>query len=166
MSGKAKPEALLGLSASEAKLILMASYLSTDQKVDYEKLAQLGGYKTAASASTLYRNAKRKLAEYIPANLQNSGGGATNTNANTPDATPANTPKKTPTKRKTPAKGGEDGNGAVEESPTKQKKQRTPAKEAKMKEAKDESEPGTPSARPMKMEDELFPYVKLDNGAA
>lgn len=29
-----------------------------------------------------------------------------------------------------------------------------------------DDEPLTPSARPMKMEDELFPYVKLENGAA
>jgi len=50
----------------------------------------------------------------------------------------ANTSKKSPGKRKTPAKSDEDGTGGAEESPTKQKKQRTPAKEAKAKEDKDE----------------------------
>lgn len=102
--------------------------------MDYEKLAQMSGYKNGATANTVYRNAKRKLAEYIATNPPNGSGASS-----TPDDTPSATPKKAPTKRKTAAKGGEDnGKGGVEESPTKQKKQRTPAKEAKVKEFKDE----------------------------
>lgn len=98
--------------------------------MDYERLAQMSGYKNGATANTTYRNAKRKLAEYISTNLAN--GGAT---TSTPDATPSNTPKQTPSKRKT--KGGEDiGTGG--ESPSKQKKQRTPAKDVKPKVVKDE----------------------------
>ncbi|OJJ89271.1 putative histone h1.3 [Aspergillus glaucus CBS 516.65] len=165
MSGRAKSDATLGLSPSETKLMLLAGYFASEQqKMDYEKLAQMSGYKNGATANTVYRNAKRKLAEYIATNPANGGGASS-----TPDDTPSATPKKAPTKRKTAAKGGEDNrNGGVEESPTKQKKQRTPAKEAKVKEFKDESgdEPSTPSARPLKMEDELFPYVKLENCAA
>lgn len=101
--------------------------------MDYEKLAQMSGYKNGATANTVYRNAKRKLAEYIATNPANGGGASS-----TPDATPSTTPKKTPTKRKTAANDSEDTNGGVEESPTKPKKQRTPAKEAKVKEVKNE----------------------------
>src|SRR5699024_10239266 len=61
------------------------------KQVDYEKLAHIGGYKSASSAGVMYRNAKRKLSEYDPGNT-----GMTNT----PDGTQANTPKETPNKRK------------------------------------------------------------------
>ncbi|KAE8394677.1 hypothetical protein BDV23DRAFT_179457 [Aspergillus alliaceus] len=67
MSAKAKPEGLLGLSNTEQKILLL-SILCTDEtnKLDLEKLAQYGGYKNSASASTTYRNAKRKLSDYKP----------------------------------------------------------------------------------------------------
>ncbi|KAE8382953.1 hypothetical protein BDV26DRAFT_287993 [Aspergillus bertholletiae] len=67
MSNKTKSNTLLGLSNSEQKILLL-SLLCTDEsnKLDLEKLAQYGGYKNSASASTTYRNAKRKLSEYKP----------------------------------------------------------------------------------------------------
>lgn len=95
MTGKPKPDALLGLSMNEARLILLANYLAGDaqkvsstphpnphhspspgdnttttttNQVDYEKLAQLGGYKTSQSANVMYRSAKRKLSEFDPGN--------------------------------------------------------------------------------------------------
>ena len=99
----------------------MTPKLRTKQ-VDYEKLAQIGGYKSGSSAAVMYRNAKRKLSEYDPGNA-----GMTST----PNATPANTPKKTPNKRKgvpnTPKCGNggdDDGVPGEEPSPSKQKRQR------------------------------------------
>ncbi|OGM47100.1 hypothetical protein ABOM_003645 [Aspergillus bombycis] len=67
MSNKGKSDTLLGLTNSEQKILLL-SILCTDEsnKLDFDKLAQYGGYKNPASASTTYRNAKRKLNDYKP----------------------------------------------------------------------------------------------------
>ncbi|KAE8134320.1 hypothetical protein BDV38DRAFT_285979 [Aspergillus pseudotamarii] len=67
MSNKPKPDTLLGLTNSEQKVLLL-SIVCTDEsnKLDFGKLAHYGGYKNSASASTTYRNAKRKLNDYTP----------------------------------------------------------------------------------------------------
>ncbi|RAL05951.1 putative histone h1.3 [Aspergillus ibericus CBS 121593] len=112
-----KPEGLLGLSTAEARMILLG-VLSSDEsgKVDFDKMAVLGGYKNAPSASTLYRGAKRKLL------------GGQNGTTSTPSKGPAATPKKTPAKGKKGKAAGEeeDGDGAVDSPlPPKAKRQKT-----------------------------------------
>ncbi|KAI9371954.1 hypothetical protein BJX61DRAFT_477092 [Aspergillus egyptiacus] len=95
---KAKPENLLGLSFSEARLMLLG-IICTDNsgKIDFEKLAAIAPYKNVGSASVSYRNAKRK---FLDINSKLQGGSATGpaTTENQPASTP--TPKKTPAKRK------------------------------------------------------------------
>ncbi|KJK66890.1 hypothetical protein P875_00127777 [Aspergillus parasiticus SU-1] len=80
MSNKPKPDTLLGLTNSEQKILLL-SILCTDEsnKLDLDKLAQYGGYKNPASASTTYRNAKRKLSDYKPEPSTSAEGSAANT---------------------------------------------------------------------------------------
>ncbi|RMZ39220.1 hypothetical protein CA14_003807 [Aspergillus flavus] len=80
MSNKPKPDTLLGLTNSEQKILLL-SILCTDEsnKLDLDKLAQYGGYKNPASASTTYRNAKRKLSDYKPEPPTSAEGSAANT---------------------------------------------------------------------------------------
>ncbi|KAE8159011.1 hypothetical protein BDV40DRAFT_250832 [Aspergillus tamarii] len=80
MSNKPKPDTLLGLTNSEQKIILL-SIVCTDEsnKLDFDKLAQYGGYKNPASASTTYRNAKRKLSDYKPEPPTSAEGSAANT---------------------------------------------------------------------------------------
>ncbi|KAJ9245749.1 hypothetical protein DTO271D3_4075 [Paecilomyces variotii] len=57
----AKNELVLGLTASEAKILILGMVSTTDGKVDYQLLAQKGGYKTKDSAATVYNGARRKL---------------------------------------------------------------------------------------------------------
>ncbi|KAE8363049.1 hypothetical protein BDV27DRAFT_146434 [Aspergillus caelatus] len=79
MFNKPKPDTLLGLTNSEQKILLL-SILCTDEsnKLDFDKLAQYGGYKNPASASTTYRNAKRKLSDYKPEPPTSAEGSAAN----------------------------------------------------------------------------------------
>ncbi|GMF72343.1 unnamed protein product [Aspergillus oryzae] len=72
MSNKPKPDTLLGLTNSEQKILLL-SILCTDESNKY------GGYKNPASASTTYRNAKRKLSDYKPEPPTSAEGSAANT---------------------------------------------------------------------------------------
>ncbi|RHZ62796.1 putative histone h1.3 [Aspergillus thermomutatus] len=126
---KAKPEGILGLSASEAKILLLGFLCITEQyKVDYEKLASKGGY-TAGSASVLFLKAKRKLVELNPDNSTENGSSTAGEASSSKPAT--TTPKKGPAKRKKAVAGAEDGGADGEEAatPTKPKRQRkTPAK--------------------------------------
>ncbi|KAB8265873.1 hypothetical protein BDV32DRAFT_36411 [Aspergillus pseudonomiae] len=80
MSNKVKSDTLLGLTNSEQKILLL-SILCTDEsnKLDFDKLAQYGGYKNPASASTTFRNAKRKLSDYKPEPLTSAEASAANT---------------------------------------------------------------------------------------
>ncbi|GMG44349.1 unnamed protein product [Aspergillus oryzae var. brunneus] len=72
MSNKPKPDTLLGLTNSEQRILLL-SILCTDESNKY------GGYKNPASASTTYRNAKRKLSDYKPEPPTSAEGSAANT---------------------------------------------------------------------------------------
>ncbi|KAL4899774.1 hypothetical protein BDW74DRAFT_183420 [Aspergillus multicolor] len=87
-AGKAKPEGILGVSQSEARLLLLG-LLCTDEpgKVDFDKLVIKGSYKNVTSAAVCYRQAKRKF-------LAANGVEPTSTNA------PITPPKKIPAKRK------------------------------------------------------------------
>ncbi|KNG83042.1 hypothetical protein ANOM_008149 [Aspergillus nomiae NRRL 13137] len=80
MSNKVKSDTLLGLTNSEQKILLL-SILCTDEsnKLDFDKLAQYGGYKNPASASTTFRNAKRKLSDYKPEPPTSAEASAANT---------------------------------------------------------------------------------------
>ncbi|KAL2004896.1 hypothetical protein VTN00DRAFT_3169 [Thermoascus crustaceus] len=117
-SSPKKADLILGLTPSEAKLIILGVVSANGPpKVDMNKLAERGGYKPG-SASVLYNKAKRKLFE-LHGDAANGGTANTADDANpalgpsgddigTP-ATP--TPKRTPFRRKrdnataTPAKG-------------------------------------------------------------
>ncbi|KAF7119120.1 hypothetical protein CNMCM5793_008860 [Aspergillus hiratsukae] len=126
---KAKPEGILGLSAGEARILILGFLCIQDQyKVDYEKLASKGGY-TSGSASVMFLKAKRKLLELNPDNSTENGSSATGEASSSKSAT--TTPKKGQAKRKKAAAGAEDGGADGEEAatPTKPKRQRkTPAK--------------------------------------
>ncbi|GIJ82251.1 hypothetical protein Asppvi_000757 [Aspergillus pseudoviridinutans] len=126
---KAKPEGILGLSAAEAKILILGFLCITDQyKIDYEKLASKGGY-TAGSANVMFNKAKRKLVELNPDNSTENGSSAAGEASSSKTATA--TPKKGQAKRKKAAAGAEDGGADGEEAatPTKPKRQRkTPAK--------------------------------------
>ncbi|KAL4867383.1 hypothetical protein BDV12DRAFT_122129 [Aspergillus spectabilis] len=99
---KNKTEGLMGLSQSEARLILLGVLLSDSSgKVDFQKLAREAPYKNAASASTSYRLAKKRFHDFNSSILENSATCQTSS----PDSTESpnkslTTPKKTPTKRK------------------------------------------------------------------
>ncbi|PKX92965.1 putative histone h1.3 [Aspergillus novofumigatus IBT 16806] len=128
---KAKPEGILGLSAAEAKILMLGFLCITDQyKIDYEKLASKGGY-TAGSANVMFNKAKRKLAELNADNSTKNGSSAAGEASSSKTATA--TPKKGQAKRKKAAAAAdaEDGGAEGEEAatPTKPKRQRkTPAK--------------------------------------
>ncbi|OJJ71225.1 hypothetical protein ASPBRDRAFT_196740 [Aspergillus brasiliensis CBS 101740] len=119
-----QPESLLGLSLSEARMILLG-VLSSDEsgKVDFDKLAVKGNYKNAQSASTLYRKAKRRLLEVH--NNPAEGSGTSISPSKEPAPTTA-TPKKTPAKRsKDKAVADDENTGVSENTPTKGKRQKT-----------------------------------------
>ncbi|GKZ28376.1 hypothetical protein AbraIFM66950_005550 [Aspergillus brasiliensis] len=119
-----QPESLLGLSLSEARMILLG-VLSSDEsgKVDFDKLAVKGNYKNAQSASTLYRKAKRRLLEVH--NNPAEGSGTSISPAKEPASTTA-TPKKTPAKRgKDKTVADDENTGVSENTPTKGKRQKT-----------------------------------------
>ncbi|GFG11228.1 hypothetical protein IFM5058_05320 [Aspergillus udagawae] len=146
---KAKPEGILGLSASEAKILILGFLCITDQyKIDYEKLASKGGY-TAGSANVMFNKAKRKLVELNPDNSAENGSSAAGEASSSKSATA--TPKKGQAKRKKAAAGAEDGGADGEEAatPTKSKRQRkTPAKKgAAAKAADDNVENGVPEVK-------------------
>lgn len=132
---KGRTDSLLGLSMNDARILLLGILTTNkDNKVDYEKLAQKGGWKNGASAGVMYRGAYRKLTQL------NAGDG------NEPSAdpaadvftdAPAATPKKATGKRKKAAAtsmGGETPDAKVDDSsdidtPTKPKRHRkAPAK--------------------------------------
>lgn len=157
---KAKPDGLLGLSVFEARALLLGifcedggkvshpphtEYIESAQthglhvipllKVDFEKLALKYPYKNSASASTSYRNARRKLAELVdsmatdgaaPAASAASPGGATGS------STATNTPKKrTPAQRKKAA--AADSETAADDatgSPKPKRQRKSPVKKA------------------------------------
>ncbi|KAL4962131.1 putative histone h1.3 [Aspergillus stella-maris] len=90
-AGKNKPEGLLGLTQGEARLILLGVLFSdASGKIDFDKLAANAHYKNVASASSSYRQAKKRFTT-----LNNVGTGSSETA--TPNTTPA---KATATKRK------------------------------------------------------------------
>ncbi|PWY86003.1 hypothetical protein BO70DRAFT_351645 [Aspergillus heteromorphus CBS 117.55] len=141
-----KPEGLMGLSVSEGRVLLLGILCMDDSgKMDYDKLAVKGGYKNSASASTLYRNAKRKFVEVTSENqdgaVSGAAFGATSGDASGAASTPAATPKKTPTKRKGKAVATAEGSTATpdaapgtaeaEPKPKRQRKAPTPKKASK-----------------------------------
>ncbi|KAL4922501.1 hypothetical protein BDW62DRAFT_53964 [Aspergillus aurantiobrunneus] len=95
-TGRSKPEGLLGLTQSEARLILLG-FLYTDDsgKIDFEKLAAHAPYKNAQSASSSYRQAKKRFydqnSKYLDCPAMGAGGNPGPFNAPT---------KKSPSKRK------------------------------------------------------------------
>ncbi|GAD94018.1 histone h1.3 [Paecilomyces variotii No. 5] len=56
-----KNELVLGLTPSEAKVLILSILCNNDGKVDFNLLAQKGGYKTKDSANVVFGNARRKL---------------------------------------------------------------------------------------------------------
>ncbi|KAL2003811.1 hypothetical protein VTN02DRAFT_2165 [Thermoascus thermophilus] len=118
-SSPKKGDLILGLTPSEAKLIILGVVSSNEPpKVDMNKLAEKGGYKLG-SASVLYNKAKRKLFELHG----DAANGATASTAD--DASPALGPSggdigapATPTPKKTPGRRKQD-NAAV--TPVKRK---------------------------------------------
>ncbi|RDW81382.1 putative histone h1.3 [Aspergillus mulundensis] len=91
-AGKGKPEGLLGLTQSEARLLLLGVlYTDGTGKVDFEKLAIKAPYKNVSSASSSYRQAKRR---FLLAN------GVAEPSSASAQITP---PKKAPAKRKSAA---------------------------------------------------------------
>ncbi|EAW10297.1 putative histone h1.3 [Aspergillus clavatus NRRL 1] len=129
---KGKPEGPLGLSASEAKVLLLGILcIGEGFKVDFDKLASRGGW-TAGSAATMFGNAKRKLFKLNPDDGAENGNGsfAADGEASSSKAATA-TPRKTPIKRKKATVAAEDDTAPGEEAatPTKPKRQRkTPVK--------------------------------------
>ncbi|KKK17454.1 hypothetical protein ARAM_001063 [Aspergillus rambellii] len=95
-------ESLLGLSLSEARIILLGM-LCTDSsgKVDFEKLAVKGSYKNASSSGSSYHQARRKFFN-INGDPQSQGGGASTAAASpgTQKKAKSRTPKQSPVKRK------------------------------------------------------------------
>ncbi|RMJ27563.1 hypothetical protein PHISP_01551 [Aspergillus sp. HF37] len=99
---KPKADAMLGLSHTDAKILIWGIFCITDQgKIDYDKLAEKAGYKNGASASVTYRNARKN---FLSVNAGDAD--VTGTAAETPT-------KKTPNKRKANGKagGGADAEG-------------------------------------------------------
>ncbi|PTU24073.1 hypothetical protein P175DRAFT_0489238 [Aspergillus ochraceoroseus IBT 24754] len=94
-------ESLLGLSLSEARIILLGM-LCTDSsgKVDFEKLAVKGSYKNASSSGSSYHQARRKFFN-INGDPQSQGGGTSTAAASPGTQKPkSRTPKQSPVKRK------------------------------------------------------------------
>ncbi|KAI6808816.1 hypothetical protein KC332_g12926 [Hortaea werneckii] len=100
-STKATP---VNLTPSDLKLLnLIWQCLDGDApKVDNKKLAQLGGYKTAASANTCWHNLRKKLF------ASQDGSAGADAGAGTGTASPGGKVRNTPTKKK----GKGDGVGA------------------------------------------------------
>ncbi|KAH8428581.1 putative histone h1.3 [Aspergillus melleus] len=133
---KTKPEGLLGLSVAEAKSLLLGIVCEEGGRIDMEKLALKYPYKNSASASTSYRNAKRRLLEIDTAGA--ADGPAANSIAS-PGTSAANsattTPKKrSPVKRKKLAPiDSEAAAGPADEatgSPKSKRQRKTPVKKA------------------------------------
>ncbi|KAI9702360.1 MAG: hypothetical protein M1836_000839 [Candelina mexicana] len=83
----------MSLTDNDRKLIVLGFQCFESQpKVDFAKLATLGGYKSAESAGVMYRNAKKKLLSSTP--------NANNTTSTTTTNSTATTPTTTPKKRK------------------------------------------------------------------
>ncbi|KAL4953631.1 hypothetical protein BDW69DRAFT_184280 [Aspergillus filifer] len=90
-AGKNKPEGLLGLTQGEARLILLGVLFSdASGKIDFEKLAANAHYKNVASASSSYRQAKKRFTT-----LNETGPAGSDTS--TPNTVPA---KASATRRK------------------------------------------------------------------
>lgn len=154
---KNKPDGLLGLTVSDARVLILGmictdssgkvrytnvlTYLpekdSFGFQVDNDKLASKGGWKNAASASTTYRNAKRKLAEL---NITSEDTPATPVQTTTSSTEPLSTPKKS--KGRPPKKTATDDSTPTSDQATpKSKRQRK-----------------TPSKTPVKTETYVFCY--------
>ncbi|PYI04080.1 hypothetical protein BO78DRAFT_179905 [Aspergillus sclerotiicarbonarius CBS 121057] len=146
-----KPDGLMGLSTAEARMILLGVLSSDDSgKIDFDKMAVLGGYKNAPSASTLYRGAKRKL-------------------LGSQDGT-ASTPKKTPTKGKKGKAAGEEDDGEAADTPVPPKSKRqktgtpkTPRASKKAVKTEDTLEPSTPIPKKAAVQNEVKSEVKEDS---
>ncbi|KAI9042657.1 putative histone h1.3 [Aspergillus affinis] len=134
---KNKPEGLLGLSVAEAKALLLGIVCEEGGRVDMEKLALKYPYKNSASASTSYRNAKRRL---LGIDTNGAVDGSTTNDAASPGGASAvnsatTTPKKrSPVKRKKPAPiDSEAAAGPADEasgSPKSKRQRKTPVKKA------------------------------------
>ncbi|KAF9888782.1 hypothetical protein FE257_008358 [Aspergillus nanangensis] len=126
---KNKHEDLLGLTTNEAKLIILG-VLCTDKtgKVDNEKIAQKGNYKNSSSASTSYRNAKRRLLELHPSSEENAPATPQKSTAKTTN-TPVSTPSKPKGKTKKNTTVESPATGGDEATPSNAKRQKkAPAK--------------------------------------
>ncbi|KAI7090183.1 hypothetical protein KC356_g1747 [Hortaea werneckii] len=98
----------VNLTPSDLKLLnLIWQCLDGDTpKVDNKKLAQLGGYKTAASANTCWYNLRKKL--FASQDGSAAAGGTAAGTASSSSSSPAGKVRSTPTKKK----GKSDGAGA------------------------------------------------------
>ncbi|KAL4749819.1 hypothetical protein BDW72DRAFT_125720 [Aspergillus terricola var. indicus] len=88
-TGKGKPEGLLGVSQSDARILLLG-VLSADNtgKIDFKKLSDIAPYKNTATAYSSYRQARKR---FYAAN------GTVDPSSSGAQATP---PKKAPSKKK------------------------------------------------------------------
>ncbi|PLB54587.1 hypothetical protein P170DRAFT_421273 [Aspergillus steynii IBT 23096] len=139
-AAKLKPDGLLGLSMAEARALLVGIACEEGGKVDMEKLASKYPYKNSASASTSYRNAKRKLVEY--ANTLGDGAASASSAASPGGATISTSATSTPKKR-TPAQRKKatstDSDVAADDatgSPKPKRQRKTPVKKSTDTDAK------------------------------
>ncbi|KAL2870259.1 putative histone h1.3 [Aspergillus lucknowensis] len=165
-SQKGRMDGLFGLTQGEAKCLLLGMlYTNSEGKVDFERVAADGFYKNAPSASSAYRQVKKKFLESNPtgggasASPSNCSTGATeNASANPP----AVTPKKTPTKRKRAAAGAVDGvvaegtntEGEASSTPKPKRQRKSSAKKGAASNKKDNDGDEDMDAPPIKSETE------------
>ncbi|KAK1142850.1 hypothetical protein N8T08_007284 [Aspergillus melleus] len=172
---KTKPEGLLGLSVAEAKSLLLGIVCEEGGRIDMEKLASKYPYKNSASASTSYRNAKRRLLEIDTASA--ADGSAANSVAS-PGTSAANsattTPKKrSPVKRKKPMPiDSEAAAGPADEatgSPKPKRQRKIPVKKAtaanskELVEEDDEANEGMVKPEPTVENNNGFSNVKVED---
>ncbi|SMY28992.1 unnamed protein product [Zymoseptoria tritici ST99CH_1A5] len=103
------------LTPAELKVLALAWHCFTEMpKVDYAKLAELGPYKTNASASAVYLSARKKLLGGLTNNVTNAGSEGS-------DGTPATpkTPKSAGKQRAATEEGGTPATGAKKKRRTK-----------------------------------------------
>ncbi|KAL4885574.1 hypothetical protein BJY04DRAFT_214367 [Aspergillus karnatakaensis] len=99
---KGKAEGIMGLSNDAARLLLLGMLCSDNTgTIDFEKLTLAGGYKNAKSASSAYRQVKKRFCD-SNSNIVDSPAAApipSSDAAESPNK-PLTPPKRTPTKRK------------------------------------------------------------------
>ncbi|SMR63627.1 unnamed protein product [Zymoseptoria tritici ST99CH_3D1] len=103
------------LTPAELKVLALAWHCFTEMpKVDYAKLAELGPYKTNASASAVYLSARKKLLGGLTNNVINAGSEGSDGSPVTPK-----TPKSAGKKRAATEEGGTPATGTKKKRRTK-----------------------------------------------